>query len=459
MSDAIHSWRRLLSGERLGAPPRTSGLAGADAPRTDFQRDFDRIVFSTAFRRLHDKTQVFPLPDNDLVHSRLTHSLEVSCVGRSLGTMVGTHLMTRHPDLLHAGVSARSFGDIVAAACLAHDIGNPPFGHAGEDAIGSWFVAHPAYTADLPAKERLDLEKFEGNAQGLRILTRLQIPKNPGLQLTLATLAAFTKYPREAGPRPRPGDASTKKHGLFQSELDLFRGVAEGTGLHHRVHIAHAEAGGFTYQGWSRHPLAFLMEAADDICYSILDIEDGFRLGLVDFSDAFEKLEGIASLGARYRKKSKATDPDERKEQISHLRAQAINLLAHEVQDVFLSQETSLLEGRTQTALSDQIRASGALEEIAAFTRKACYQSQGVLQIELAGYKILHHLLGELVPAVLSDTRTLEQDKLLKVIPVAPTADLPPYERLLRVTDYLSGMTDSYAVNLFHKLTGMSLAR
>lgn len=457
MLDAIHSWRRLLSGERLGASRRSATFAGADAPRTDFQRDFDRIVFSTAFRRLHDKTQVFPLPDNDLVHSRLTHSLEVSCVGRSLGTMVGTHLMQRHPELVQSGISARSFGDIVAAACLAHDIGNPPFGHAGEDAIGSWFKAHPEYTQDLPPKQRLDLEHFEGNAQGLRILTRLQIPKNPGLQLTLATLAAFTKYPREAGPRPTPSNASTKKHGLFQSELGMFQAVAEGTGLHHGVHIAPAKQGGFTYQGWSRHPLAFLMEAADDICYSILDIEDGFRLGLVDFADAFDKLEHIAAQGTHYRVKTKATAPDDRKEQISHLRAQAINLLAHEVQDAFLDQETELLAGKTKVALSEQIRASAALEEIAQFTMQACYRSQGVLQIELAGYKVLHHLLDELVPAVLTDTRTMEQKKLVTVVPVAPPPEASPYERLLRVTDYLSGMTDSYAVGLFHRLTGMSL--
>ncbi len=455
MSQAIQTWKRLLSDQRLGARPQSPPSDENPASRTDFQRDFDRIVFSTAFRRLHDKTQVFPLPDNDLVHSRLTHSLEVSCVGRSLGTMVGTELMSRHPALAKTGMSPRSFGDIVAAACLAHDIGNPPFGHAGEDAIGSWFIAHPEFTKSLSIQERWDLEKFEGNAQGLRILTRLQIPKNPGLQLTLATLGAFTKYPRHGGPRSVPPRVSTKKHGVFQSELDQFRTIAEGIGLHPRSYTCD----GHSVKAWSRHPLAYLMEAADDICYSILDIEDGFRLGLVDFSDVFERLEAVAAQGPRYRVKTKATNSDDRKEQISHLRAQAINQLAIEVHSAFLDLEEELLAGQDPSALSDRIKSTKALEAITEFTRESCYKNQGVLQIELAGYNILHGLLDKLVPAVLSDARTLEQNKLLTVIPIVAAPDMANYQRLLRVTDYLSGMTDSYAVALSHKLTGVGLGR
>lgn len=455
MSQAIQIWKRLLSDQRLGARPQSPPSGDNPASRTDFQRDFDRIVFSTAFRRLHDKTQVFPLPDNDLVHSRLTHSLEVSCVGRSLGTMVGTELMARHAALADTGMSPRSFGDIVAAACLAHDIGNPPFGHAGEDAIGSWFSAHPELTTSLTDRERWDLEKFEGNAQGLRILTRLQIPKNPGLQLTLATLGAFMKYPRQGGPRCEARKVSTKKHGVFQSELDSFRAIAEGVGLQ-----AHPYASALgEIEAWSRHPLAYLMEAADDICYSILDIEDGFRLGLVDFSDVFERLEAVAAQGARYRVKTKATNSDDRKEQISHLRAQAINQLANEVHSAFLDLETEMLAGEDPSALSERIDSSQALEAITEFTRETCYRDQGVLQIELAGYNILHSLLNDLVPAVLSNKRTLEQKKLLTVIPIAPTEEMSDYDRLLRVTDYLSGMTDSYAVALHHRLTGVGLGR
>lgn len=447
------AWTRLLSFDRLGAARRAQDVAKSDAPRTDFQRDHDRIVFSTAFRRLHDKTQVFPLPDNDLVHSRLTHSLEVSCVGRSMGTMAGTTLVERHPSLAGRGLSARSFGDIVAAACLAHDIGNPPFGHAGEDAIGSWFAAHPETTAGLTDAQRMDLEKFEGNAQGFRILTRLQIPKNPGLQLTLATLAAFTKYPREAGPRPKDAGVAAKKHGFFQAERDGFVAVAEGVGVAARRYAV----GDVELEGWARHPLAFIVEAADDICYSILDMEDGFRLGLVDFADVFRLLSEIAAHDPKYRPSTPATDPDERKEQIAYLRAKAINRLAHEVVEVFLDREAALVSGDVDTPISEQIPSAESLEALTAFARKTCYDSKGVLEIELAGYNVLHSLLDRLVPAVLSDDRSKETRKLLTVVPVAPAPETPNYERLLRVTDYLSGMTDSYAVKVFRLLTGMSL--
>lgn len=445
-------WPKLLSYARLGAQARPAPPAGDNAPRTDFQRDFDRIVFSTAFRRLHDKTQVFPLPENDLVHSRLTHSLEVSCVGRSLGTMVGAKVLERHPELAGADVSARSFGDIVAAACLAHDIGNPPFGHAGEDAIGSWFKGHREHTEGLTDQERADLEQFEGNAQGFRILTRLQIPKNPGLQLTLATLAAFTKYPRGAGPRPATGGIATKKHGFFQTEEALFAQVAEGTGL--------VPQEGLGVTAWSRHPLAYLVEAADDVCYCILDIEDGFRLGLVDFADAHERLTAIASHDARFVPQPAPTDPDDRKERISYLRAKAINHLANEVQDAFLDREASLVAGEPQPkGLSDDIPSAQALRDIKGFTLRTCYRSRGVVQIELAGYEVLQSMLDVLVPAVLAEAPTQKQAKLLTVIPVGPQPEWGAYQRLLRVTDYLSGMTDSYAVSMFQRLTGVSLPR
>ena len=311
------SWLRLLSEQRLGGPPIAVG--SERRTRTAFQRDYDRIIFSTAFRRLAGKTQVFPLPDNDAIHSRLTHSLEVSCVGRSLGTMVGETLVQRHAGLASAGFTERSFGDIVAAACLAHDIGNPPFGHAGEDAIGRWFREHANVTADLAPAQRADLETFEGNAQGFRILTRLQIPRNPGLRLTLATLAAFTKYPRPAGPRQKELGIHGKKHGYFQTEAGLFAEVAEQLGL-----VTHAA-------GWNRHPLAFLVEAADDICYSILDLEDGFRLGLVPYELVEASLSSIASKGASFAAPDPYPDRSNRMQNVSYLRAKAINHLANEV--------------------------------------------------------------------------------------------------------------------------------
>ena len=438
------SWLRLLSEQRLGEPIATGGVERRS--RTAFQRDYDRIVFSTPFRRLSGKTQVFPLPDNDAIHSRLTHSLEVSCVGRSLGIMVGETLLERYPRLVEAGLTERSFGDIVAAACLAHDIGNPPFGHAGEDAIGRWFRAHRAVTEGLTDAERADLEAFEGNAQGFRILTRLQIPRNPGLRLTLSTLSAFTKYPRGAGPRPTEAGVSGKKHGFFQTESNFFTEVAERVGL-----VRH-EA------GWFRHPLAFLVEAADDICYSILDLEDGFRLNLVPYDLVENALASIAGKGDRFTPPERFLDRSNRIQNISYLRAKAINVLANEVKDAFLQEESGLVTGKIRSPLKALLPSGGELDAITAETVETCYKERSVLEIELAGYEVLSFLLDEFVPAAQAGwEQDKKYDKILALLPEKPTNAAPAYERLLQVTDYLSGMTDSFAVALFRKLRGINL--
>lgn len=438
-------WLLLLDDARLGARPRP----GPDGPRsrTDFQRDFDRIVFSTAFRRLHDKTQVFPLPENDLVHSRLTHSLEVSCVGRSLGTLVGQRVCAAHPELGEAGYDPRALGDIVAAACVAHDLGNPPFGHAGEDAIGSWFRSHPDVTQDLSDGERADLERFEGNAQGFRIVTKLQIPENPGLQLTMATLAAFTKYPRASGPRPEGSGVEGKKHGVFRSELPQLERVMEAVGIGRR---SDAEP------RWARHPLAFLMEAADDICYSILDIEDGFRLGYVPYDEVEGRLHAVVADDPTYRRRT-PSGTSERKEAIAYLRAKAINRLAMQAQNAFIEREAQLLEGALTVPLADTLPSAQALEDITVYTRETCYRARDVVEIELAGYEVLSALLEAFVPAVLSERPSLRERKLLDLLPDPIPAEAEPYERLLRVTDHLSGMTDRYAISTYRKLHGISL--
>ena len=251
-----------------------AALAPGSAERTAFQQDYDRIVFTSAFRRMKDKTQVFPLSKSDYVRTRLTHSLEASCVGRSLGALVGREIIARH-ELKN--VESGDFGAIVAAACLAHDIGNPPFGHAGEDAIREWFrnsgllERHPFTPA-----QRADFEHYEGNAQGFRIVTRLQNPANPGLQLTSAVLAAFTKYPRPSSVATELDGKSGKKFGFFQQDIDNFRQVARSTGLVERI----------PGTAWRRHPLAFLVEVADDTCYLIVDLEDAARLGFVPYKDA-----------------------------------------------------------------------------------------------------------------------------------------------------------------------------
>jgi len=305
-------WERLLSRRRLGTAP------SAEVPdRTAFQRDYDRLVFSSAFRRLQDKTQVFPLAESDYVRTRLTHSLEASCVGRSLGTLVGQAL--EESDRLPDAIGAADVGAIVAAAGLAHDIGNPPFGHSGEDAIGHWFAHSEAgrrYLDQLDEAQAEELRRFEGNAQGFRVITRLQNPDSAGgLGLTCATLGAFSKYPRgaarSAAEREYDG-ASNKKFGFFEAERGRFETVAAEVGLIPR------RAG----ESWYRHPLAFLVEAADDICYHIVDLEDAFRLGHVTFAETEALLHAIAAP-----RSGRLSAIQGEKEKIAYLRATAINAL------------------------------------------------------------------------------------------------------------------------------------
>jgi dGTPase len=271
------NWQHLLSSKRINQKSDT----GSAASRSAFEQDYDRIIFSHPFRRLQDKTQVHPLPEEDFVHTRLTHSLEVSSVGRSLGKRVGEVIIQRHPELQQQ-FSLFDFGAIVAAASLAHDLGNPPFGHAGEDAISDFFKEHAygkTWASAVKPAEWEDLIRFEGNAQGFRILNNEQY----GLKLTFATLGAFTKYPCPAlFPERDKKKKSQKKFGFFQSEAEEFEAIAQELGL--------IRDRGFSY---SRHPLAFLVEAADDICYSIIDLEDGCRLRLLSFDETVDLLSGI----------------------------------------------------------------------------------------------------------------------------------------------------------------------
>jgi dGTPase len=444
-------WQLLLSRRRLSF--RGDFQASAQPhPRSAFERDWDRILFSTAFRRMHDKTQVFPLPDNDVVHSRLTHSLEVASVGRSLGKNVGRTLLERHPALA-SHVDIHDLGDIVAAGCLAHDIGNPPFGHAGENAIASFFQsdAGRAATVGLAPRERDDFERFEGNAQGFRVLTRLQLEGDGGLHLTSATLAAFSKYPRESGAAlRRPGQVATKKHGFFQDDTAAFAALARETGL--------APLGSAPGAAWARHPLAFLVEAADDICYSILDIEDGARLGHVQPANAELLLAALAPHDPA--RLASFTDAMER---ISYLRARAIGRMIDQCVEVFLDHEPAILDGSHGSSLADQIANAAQLQALQTFALHACYRAPEVLEIELAGYEALGGLLATFVPAAAADPRdgplAEKQQKTLALLHgrgvklTGPTT----YERILRVTDYVSGMTDRHALATFRRLTGIAI--
>jgi dGTPase len=450
-------WIKLLSGRLLGG----AGGYSTDDGRSQYQRDFDRIVFCSAFRRLQDKTQVFPLPESDFVHTRLTHSLEVSCVGRSLGNIAGKVILERHPEL-KSKFQNYNFGEIVSAACLAHDIGNPPFGHSGEDAISEYFKNGEGAVF----KERIndvrkwnDLQRFEGNAQGFRIIARLQNPDIPGgLRLTYAALAAFTKYPKESL-LPKQTDTSHikskiyKKFGFFQSEADLFRMIAEETGLAERKN----DDGILWY---CRHPLAFLVEAADDICYRIMDLEDGFRLGLLSYNETSDLLYPLIK-----NEELRSFDERDQNDKIGYLRAKVINSLIREITEVFLDEEENILNGRLETDLLSMISSGKQLEIIKKISVEKIYSYSSVVERESAGFEVLAGLLDTFIKAVndlAEGRRSAKSMNHIKLFPNQftdrngmPAEDL--YLRLLNIIDFVSGMTDSYAVSLFRRIKGISL--
>ena len=445
-------WEKLLTDVRL-EEERTSKKKPHDG-RSEFQKDFDRIVFSPAFRRLQDKTQVFPLPESDFVHTRLTHSLEVSCVGRSLGNLVGESVIERHPALKNKFTKFH-FGEIVAAACLAHDIGNPPFGHSGEDAIAEFFRSGDGQKFKSKIKNEkkwTDLIKYEGNAQGFRIISKLQNPKERGgLRLTYSTLAAVTKYPRESLINNKTKSLQNKayrKYGFFQAEKDLFKEVADATGLNCQKENIY---------WWCRHPLAFLVEAADDICYRVMDLEDGFRLGLVTFKETEDLLIPLINKQALkgYREKDK-------KDQIGYLRAVAISELVNELAKVFLDEEKNILKGKSEDDLICKIKRSKELIRIKDISIEKIYKSRSVVEREVAGYEVLGGLLETFIGAfneAYEGKISAKNRAVFALLPNRITDEIPNdlYLRLLRIIDFVSGMTDSFAVSLFRKIKGISL--
>lgn len=442
-------WRQLLSSQRFGhGETDARGTA-----RTAFQKDWDRVVFSSAFRRLQDKTQVHSLPESDYVRTRLTHSLEVSSVGRSLGAAVGHTVMQRH-NSLSAYAHAADFGHIVAAASLAHDIGNPPFGHFGEDTIRFWFKDRDggaALVERLAPAERADLQGFEGNAQGFRILTRLQNWQDRGgLRLTAATLATFTKYPRDSAVPAELArdDCASAKFGVFQAEKALFEDVARAVGLLKRE--------GGPGMRWCRHPLAFLVEAADDICYQVVDLEDGFKLGRISFAEAEELLLTlIGAEPARYR------DIDDEPRRIGYLRAKAIGRLIEACVAVFLDHEADILRGTMMRDLLSHTAQHATIVRIFALVNERVFMTRERAQTEIGGGEVLVALLDAFTGAIGEQIALGSGGKLsprgaalLRLLPASVRLD-DPYARLLQVTDFVSGMTDSYAVSQFRRLKGL----
>lgn len=449
-ASARAEWTRLLSGDRAGGRRDST-----DQPRSPFQRDFDRIIYSPSFRRLADKTQVFPLPLDDHVHSRLTHSLEVSTVGRSLGTLVGRRLGER--GRLPEGLEPRDVGDCVAAACLAHDLGNPPFGHVGEKAIQEFFARHAdaAWFAALGVREQQDLLRFEGNAQGFRLAAHVARPASRhGLDLACATLGALVKYPCASDAVVEKGGASRRKHGIHAAEDERFAGVAATLGLR-PVDGARA---------WTRHPLAFLTEAADDIAYVVIDLEDGLRLKQVPTATFVDLLRPLVQ-GYPVAADLDGAAPADREtmfELAGRLRTAAVDRLVQEVVEAFVAHEDELLAGTFDRALVKVIPSAEPLAAVREADFRLCYTARDVLKMELSGSVAIQGVLEALVDAT-RDLETAGPDRArirsrhLSRTFLRLDDDAPLYERLLRITDFVSGMTDNYVIRLFRELSGIRL--
>ena len=435
--------------------------------RSHYQRDFDRLIFSSAFRRLQSKTQVFPLPGSTFVHNRLTHSLEVASVGRSLGAMVGSKICTElldASDLAAAEFYKYDLPNVIASACLAHDAGNPAFGHSGEKAISNYFISFEndkvgpstlrSYFSD---QEWNDLINFEGNANALRVLTQQFRGKNPaGLGLTVTTLASILKYPCSSSEVDRKYK-HRKKYGYFQSEKEIFNKVVTLTGMN----IDNGEV-------YSRHPFVYLVEAADDICYSIIDMEDAHRLGIIDtrtVSELFMQLiteigrveDNLDSMKTTY---ESLTDENEA---ISYLRAKAINAMVNASADIFMDHHAEILAGTFNNTMIDLLEEScPVIMTIERMSIDKIYNHHSVVEIEIAGYNVMSELLQLFIPAALRDNRTALDESVLTLVPKQFRTfekEVSPYLRTMSVLDHISSMTDTYATELYRKIKGIEISK
>ncbi|MGS2727500.1 deoxyguanosinetriphosphate triphosphohydrolase [Psychroserpens sp. BH13MA-6] len=446
------NWEQLLSLKRYGDAHKRLRKE-QDETRLGFEVDYDRIIFSSEFRSLQDKTQVVPLSKTDFVHTRLTHSLEVSVVGRSLGRKVGQKLLRKYPHLRDVhGYQINDFGAIVAAAALAHDIGNPPFGHSGEKAIGEFFKSGEGryFEDQLTAKQYEDLCSFEGNANGFKILTESRLGRIGGLRLSYATLGAFTKYPKESLPKKPTTHIADKKYGFFQNDKALFEEIASELGL--------AKRGADDTISFSRHPLAYLVEAADDICYTIIDFEDGINLGLIQEEFALEYLINLVRDDIQTKTYQALSSPQDR---LSYLRSLAINTLINEAVDLFMTNESSILAGEFEKALMDNSSYEAQINDIIKLSVSKVYRSSEVIDKEIVGYKVINELLNIFTKSVINHLKgeLSNFDKLiLKVL--EPHVDLEKdtvYDSLLSVCFYISKMSDSNAMLTYQKLKGNHL--
>lgn len=445
-------WEQLLSLKRFGDTHKRIRKE-QDETRLGFEVDYDRVIFSAAFRSLQDKTQVIPLSKTDFVHTRLTHSLEVSVVGRSLGRIAGKKILEKHPHLgaLH-GYSFNDFGAIVAAAALAHDIGNPPFGHSGEKAIGEYFKTGRGkqFETVLTSKEYQDIVDFEGNANGYRLLTESRQGVEGGLRLSYATLGAFMKYPKESLPKKPTKHIADKKFGFFQQDMASFVEVATELGLE-----ARGKDGDI---GFCRHPLTFLVEAADDICYTIIDFEDGINLGLISEEYALEYLIKLVKDRIHIKKYNNLAYKEDR---LSYLRALAINTLISDAIAIFIENEDAILKGEFSVSLMDKSKFKAQIEDIITLSVQKVYRSHEVLEKEIAGYRIISDILDVYATALIrnKEGNSSNYDRLMISTLPEPYREIKGsiYDILLGTCCYVASLSDSAAVHIHNKIMGKQL--
>ena len=438
------TWEKLLSSKRFGMEEFHDNRKHN---RTEYQRDYDRLIFSSPFRRLQNKTQVFPLPGSVFVHNRLTHSLEVSCVGRSLGTLVGKELNNIYPESV---ADFDEIGSIIASACLAHDLGNPPFGHSGEKAIATYFSEGKGKSLEQEIKKENgrwdDFINFEGNANSIRLLMhQFSGRRKGGFVMTYSTLASIAKYPYSSELSGEKG-----KFGFFQSEEEDFAKIADDLGM---ICLQKSPL------RYVRHPLVYLVEAADDICYQIMDLEDAHKLRLITSEKIMELMFAFFDEEKQQRMRKTMEIVCDINEQIAYLRSSIVGLLVSECVKVFIDNEKEILKGEFEKSLIDKIseRPKNAYKACTTFSVKHIYRSKDVLDIELAGYRIISFLLDVYIKAVCEPEQAYSKLLLCRVPEQYEVDDKSLYTRVLAILDYVSGMTDVYALDLYRKITGMSL--
>ena len=440
-------WKQLISNKRFGQEHKH---AERHDDRSEFKRDYDRLIFSSAFRRLQNKTQVFPLPGSIFVHNRLTHSLEVASVGMSLGNDISRHIIQKRPEL--KDTLFEEIGTIVSAACLAHDLGNPPFGHSGEKAIQTFFSegAGQGLKDEVSAEFWDDITHFEGNANGFRILThQFKGRRQGGFVMTYSMLASIVKYPFASSLAGNHG-----KFGFFASEAESYKKIADELG------ISCKSAPGEPLK-YARHPLVYMVEAADDICYEIMDIEDSHKLKILSYAETEHLLLSFFDEDIQQKIRQRIIDEEltDENEKVVYMRASVIGKLENECVAAFLAHEEEILTGTFEGSLIDHIseRQKKAYQECEKISYSKIYQSKPVLDIELSGYQIMATLMKVFIEAAVNPSRFYSKQLLRRVSSQYDIENENLEERIMAVLDYISGMTDIYALDIYQKINGISL--